>query len=486
MMAGTTVARLRRREYRARFARECLQQTTAIWGQERAFAGMGIEKSRNPASRRLDTWKEIATYFERDIRTVRRWEKDRGLPIHRIPGNGGGTVYAYEEELVVWLRRDPKLPAIDDQPAEIKTERRVRAANLISLWPIAAVMLIVGLALTLLLRDGGAPTGVHDRQAEAFYNAGLYEWQTRTPIGLTHAVSDFKRAIAREPNYAEAYAGLANCYNLLREYATMPPQVAYPLAKAAAERAVALRPTLGQAHAALAFDDFYWARDIRGAEHEFRTAIALEPRDAVIHHWYATFLMTIRESSKALDEIGKAEALDSGSRAILADKALILSHDGKADEAINLLQRLEQAEPTFMSPHQYLSSIYLARGDDRDFLRETRAAADARHDPGAEAISAAAASGYRAGGRDAMFKAMLKVEKQLYARRQVSAYGVALAYAGAGDAESALVMLRTSLARREPDNIALAIDPALDALRGRTQFRSLIEMAGLASHGYAL
>jgi Tfp pilus assembly protein PilF len=451
----------------------------------RAFQDMAAERGEKPASRRLDTWKEIATYFGRDERTVRRWETGRGLPVHRVPGGGGGTVYAFEAELAAWLRGNPETGESENKTAQAARTKapswRSRAP-----WLAAALAAVVILAAGLahVVPPGPAPRRVspHDPRATAFYNAGLYEWQTRTPVGLAHAVGDFKQAIARDPRYAEAYAGLANCYNLLREYTTMPPGEAYPQAKEAAERAVALDPTIAEAHAALAFDDFYWSRDVRGAKREFLAALALEPRNAQIHHWYATFLMTVREFAPALEEIGKAQALDSASTAILADKGLMLFYDGKGEEAVALLKRLEQAEPDFFSPHLYLASIYRAHGDDRDYIEELKAASRTRHNASGEAVADAGAAGFAAGGRERMFAAMLAAHKSLYAERRESAYELALAYADVGDDANAIAYLKVSLSRHETDNVALAIEQRLEPLRAKPEFRPLLSMAGLDSH----
>jgi len=448
---------------------------------------MAAENGEKPSSRRLDTWKEIATYFGRDERTVRRWEATRGLPVHRVPGGAGGTVYAFESELAAWLRGHPENGESGKKPApapQIETSPwRSRAP-----W-LAAALIAVALAFGLArLLSPRAPdravqqASSHNPQAVAFYRSGLYEWQTRTPVGLEHAVADFKQAIARDSRYAEAYVGLADCYNLLREYTTMPPSEAYPQAKAAAERAIALDPDIAEAHAALAFDDFYWSRDVRGANREFLRALALDPRDAAAHHWYATFLMTIREFPQAVSEIEKAQALDSASTAILADKGLILFNDGRSEEAVALLARLEQAEPAFLSPHQYLASIYGARGDDRGFLREIEAAAAARHSEADRRIADAGVSGFAAGGREAMFRSMLGVDRLLYAQGKISAYALALGYADVNDEIDAVAYLKLSLSRHETDNVALAVEQRLEGLRAKPKFRPLLSMAGLDSH----
>ena len=153
---------------------------------------------------------------------------------------------------------------------------------------------------------------------------------------------------------------MAGVYDLEGEFTTLKPERAYPAATAAARRAIALDPGLASAHAALAFADFYWARDEEeAAQREFRISLALDPRSAVAHHWYATFLMTIGDTEHALAEIEKAESLDTESAAIPADKGLILFHAGKTDQSVNLLKQLEEDQPAFASPHRYLAAIWL-------------------------------------------------------------------------------------------------------------------------------
>jgi Tfp pilus assembly protein PilF len=449
-------------------------------------------------NRRLGSWKEIAAFFESDESTVRRWEKDRGLPIHRVPGGAGTKVFAYTAELTQWLER----PRAGTEPTAFPGVREAigpsgwPSRNRITLLAAGAASLVVVLAIVLVVRFLPAPAAHtptaassstevraagRNAEATAFYRAGLYEWQTRTPVGLTHAVDDFTQAIVHDPGFAEAYAGLANCYNLLREFSTMPPGEAYPRAKAAAERAIALNPSLGDAHADLAFVDFYWSRDVAGARREFQRALALEPRSAMAHHWYATFLMTIREFPLALREIEAAQALDSESTAILADKGLILFDNKKIDEALMLLQQLEQAEPAFPSTHVYLAFIDLDRGDNIGFLRERRADATIRHDADGEALIAAGEKALAQSGRAGMFKAMLEVQLRLFGEGKMPAYAVALTYADLDDANDAIAWLKRSLSRHEAENIAMAVDAPLARLRKEPSFRALLSQAGLPS-----
>jgi len=450
---------------------------------------MGAEIGGN-FGRRLNTWKEIASFFGRDERTVKRWEVSRALPVRRLPNGTRSTVYAYEYELTAWLNEggtsdiavEPaggNVSAVGLEGWKKRAYRVIAAACGIML----ACMAILGADTTLPARATmsakiASPRHLPNAEASAFYRTGLYEWQTRTPVGLTRAVDDFTQAIVHDPLYAEAYVGLANCYNLLREFSTMPPEEAFPHAKAAAERAIALDPSLGNAHAALAFVDFYWSRDITGARREFERALALEPRNATAHHWYATFLMAIGEYPRALTEIDKAQLLDSESTAILADKGLILVASGKQNEGVALLQRLEQTEPAFYSSHRYLASIYLDQGNDAGFLRELAAAASARHDEGDAAIADAGAKGQMAAGRVGMLQAMLDVQKNLYAEGKQSAYSLAATYARLNDADNAIAYLKLSLTRHETDNVILANDSAFGRLRSTPQLRGLMRDSG--------
>jgi Tfp pilus assembly protein PilF len=319
---------------------------------------------------------------------------------------------------------------------------------------------------------------IRDPAAVAFYRSGLHEWQTRTPSGLVRAVRDFDAAIARDPGYAQAYEGLANTYSLMREYTLMPADEAYTKARDAAAHAIKLDPSLAGAHAALAFVDFYWLRKSSDAQREFVRAIALDPKNAGAHHWYATFLMTVGESAAATREIETAAELDSESSAILADKGLILYYAGRTDEAVKLLAQLEADQPGFASPPFYLSVIDLVRGDDKGHLREMKQHASVMHDSNEVALAAAGAKGLSQDGRAGMLRGELAARLGSYAKGKGDVYWLAQTYALLGDQAPALAYLAISVSRREPETIAVKIDPALNSLRNAPQFARIRVAAG--------
>src|SRR4029077_19015221 len=167
-------------------------------------------------------------------------------------------------------------------------------------------------------------------EAYESYLKGRYFWNKRTAEGLKVALAYFNQAIDEDPNYAQAYSGLADTYALLGDwqYAVMTPKEAFPKAKAAAVRALALDSTLGEAHNSLAFclDAFDW--DFDSAGKEFLRAIELNPGYATAHHWYAWHLSVLGRNDEAIAEMRKAQNLDPLSLIINADLAelLLIAH----------------------------------------------------------------------------------------------------------------------------------------------------------------
>ncbi len=443
---------------------------------------MSTEDNEISAGRRLSTWKEIAAYFGKDERTVKRWETARKLPVRRLPNGPRSTVFAYERELAAWLGTSQT--SAPEAPASQPVQPIVPPATA---WPFRRAG--AGLAVAVLfawlflshLAAGWRPAGLGTRNAEAaeFYRLGHYEWQTRTPAGMKRSIEDFTQAIVHDPGFAEAYAGLASAYNLAREFSDMPASEAYPRAKAAAERAIALNPSLGGAHASLAFVDFYWLRNVPAAQTEFERAEELAPSDAVVHLWYANFLAEIGDTAASLREIDAAQTLDGGSTAILANKGFVLYYAGRPDEAIALWRRMEEAEPEFPSPHFYLCGTALYRGDNATYLRELKALAAIRHDHLLAAMAAAGEAGLAQGGRRSMLAAVVSRQLQAYSEGQVQAYSVAETYALLGDTANAMQWLERSFSHNETGTIGIGINPAFAALRKESGFRALVLRAGL-------
>lgn len=449
--------------------------------------------SQDPLDRRLDSWKEIAAFFGRDERTVRRWAAGRALPVHRIPGASKGRVFAFESELRQWLTASAEQglssPPKEDQPRNARygvgpvTTSHVRKW-LIGLTALAAVAVLLVFNVTryfsvharpMSLTTAPKPIGTKPQraQAEALYLQGRYYWNRRTPDDLVRAVDYFTQATQSDSSYSNAYVGLADSYSLLREYSAMRSDEAYPRALAAAKRAVELDDSSSEAHSSLAFVTFYWSWDAVGAEREFKRALALNPNDARAHHWYATFLLSCRRVPESLAQIDEAQKLDPTSVAILADKGDILNIANQTDAAMSLLRQIETTEPSFVSAHRYLSEIYLARKDYPDYLKEWQHMMILLKDQNGLAVERAAEEGFSKGGYQGMLRGTLRAQKELNNSGIVPAYSLAITYARLGEKQNSLQCLRDAYDKHDSSLLFLSIEPAFDSLRNDSEFRDL-------------
>ena len=457
---------------------------------------MGSPLHENP-ERRLDSWKEIASFLSRDERTVRRWEKEHALPVHRIPGGAKGRVFAYEIELRQWLMVSQAVNA-EIHSRESQGENPVQGkpvktgSHLHSVEKLAGALAACGILISVLVfyRSGHRSAlhasvatntvvrgslGSSNSEAEDLYLEGRYFWTKRTPDDLTRAVDYFTQAIVRDPGYAKAYAGLADSYNLLREYSAMPDSEAYPRALAAATKAVELDDNLAEAHISLAFVTFFWKWDAAGAEREFKRALILNPNDARAHHWYASFLLTSGRIPEALAQIETARRLDPSSVSILADKGVMLHVAGQTDKAVTLLKQIQDREPSFVSTHRYLSQIYFDLQDYENYLTEWEKTALLTRDQQELILVMAAKDGFAKAGRVEMLENALRIQKQFYEKGSVPAYAVAVTCARLGKTQEAFQYLETALDKRENYLLYLATDTAFKNLRDEPEYRTLTE-----------
>ena len=319
------------------------------------------------------------------------------------------------------------------------------------------------------------PNGVHpaNQEAKDLYLQGRYYWNKRTPDDLQKAVDYFTQAIVHDPGYSDAYVGLADCYNLLREYSVMKGSDAYPRALAAARKAVELDDRSSQAHASFAFASFWGEWDVATADREFRRAVELDPHNATAHHWYATYLLQLGRPAEALVEIERAQAADPTSKSILADKGEILISTGRSEEALLLLQQVEKSEPEFVSPHRYLKDLYLAQGNYRNYLAELRSVAILTGDKSSLVVISAAEKALASDGTHAMFDTMLREEQKLFERGKLDPYQLAQTCALAGDRPCALKYLKMAYDQHDELVTQLSGDHSFDRMRDEPAIRQL-------------
>lgn len=301
------------------------------------------------------------------------------------------------------------------------------------------------------------------------YLKGRYFWNKRTAEGLKTAVDYFNQAIQLNPNYTHAYVGLADSYSLLGDwqYGVLTPAEAYPKAKSAAIKAIALDNNLGEAHISLAWclDSFDW--DWQSAEKEYKRGIELSPGYATGHHWYGWHLATLGQNDEAIAEMEKAENLDPLSLIIGADLAeeLLIAH--RYDDAIKQARTTMNMDPFFALTHYVLGEAFVQKHLYNEAIAELQKAIELS---GNTAFRSNLAYAYAVSGRKEEAEKLLKDLKS-------NAPEIALVYVGLGNEDQAMSWLEK--AYQERFNPGALLRPTFDPLRPDPRFQSLLHRIGL-------
>jgi tetratricopeptide (TPR) repeat protein len=307
-------------------------------------------------------------------------------------------------------------------------------------------------------------------EAHELYLQGRYFWNKRNHEGLSKAVEYFQEAIAKDPSYAVAYAGLADAYGL----SGMMPQ-----AKAAAEKALEIDADLAEAHASLGliapFLDWNWA----DAQRHFERAIALDPNYATAHHWYAEVsLLPLGRTDEAIAEIRKAQELDPLSLAIGTDLGKELYFARRYDEAIVQLRRVLELDPGFVSAHNWLSDTLLEKGLYPEAVTELEKTKSSKEE---RIYVRQTAYLYARMGRRAQAEKALARSMQLSRGKEVSSGAVALVYAALGEKDKAFYWLEKSYAVKSSFMTTLKFWSVFDPLREDPRFVNLVRRVGLTT-----
>jgi eukaryotic-like serine/threonine-protein kinase len=321
-----------------------------------------------------------------------------------------------------------------------------------------------------------AKTYTANAEAYQLYLKGLFYWNKRTPEALKSALDYYNQAIAKDPAYAQAYAGLALTYVLLPEYSLSPPQEALPKAKAMARKALELDETLAEAHTALAYSLFSYDWNFAEADREFQRAIELNPNFATAHQWHAESLLPTQRFDEAIAEAKRARELDPFSLVINHALGFTYLYARQYDQAIEQYRKTIELDQNWYIAHWFLGYAYEAKGLFREAIAEYQKAAALNEDPYALSYLA---HGYAASGRKAEALNVLEQMKDVGKQRYVSAYTYAVAYAGLGDKDQAFQWLERSYQDRGWDITYLKVDPFMDNLRSDPRFADLVRRVGL-------
>ena len=306
---------------------------------------------------------------------------------------------------------------------------------------------------------------------------GLYFWNKRTGQGLQQAIVYFQQAIAIDPNYAPAFAGLSNTYALMPGYMLAPAAEYMPKAREAAVRALQTDDELPEAHVALALilENYDW--DWNSAEKEYRRAIELNPNYATAHHWYAEFLTWQGRFDEALRESESARRLDPLSLIIAADRGAILYFARQYDRSIEQFQNVLEMDPSFGRAHLGIDA-YMQLGRFDEALAKVKEWRRLSGD-GTNIRSRLVYIYGRTGQKDKARAELRKLEAMNAARPQ-DPVAMAVAYIGIGNNEAALSSLEKAYAERSNLLTALNVEPVYDPLRQDARFQELLRRVGFA------
>ena len=316
-------------------------------------------------------------------------------------------------------------------------------------------------------------------EAYQLYLQGRYFWNRRTDENLKKAVELFQKAIDKDPNYALAYAGLADSYALLGGpvYGAEPSDQTVIRAKTAALKALELDNTLAEAYTSLGYIASTYEWDFPSAEKNFKRALELNPSYATAHHWYGlTYLSYVGRHEEAILETQRAAELDPLSLIINASYGRAFYYAKQYDKAIEQFRKTIELDPSFVRAHLYLGWTFEAKGMFNEAIAEYEKARALDDSP---VISASLAHVLAVAGRKDEAQKLLVELSDLSQRRYVSAYDLALIHTGLGEKDRAFQFLEKAYQERSSALSWLRVDARLDNLRSDPRFSDLQRRVGL-------
>ena len=389
------------------------------------------------------------------------------------------------------VRRDASKVRITAQLIQMKDQTQILSrhydrdlSNLLSLQDEIAREIADEIPLALddnPNRIGYSPApspGISPQSYEAYdlYLKGRYFCNKRTPPSFEQAVPCFKQAVAKDPNYARAYAGLADTYALMSAYDVATPNELIPKARTAALKALSLNEKLAEAHVSLALIAQNYDWDWQTAEKEYRRAIALDPNYATAHHWYAEHLALLGRFEEAFPEMQRARQLDPLSMIIQSDNGVFLYFSRQYDPAIAQFHAVLEMEPNFPRAN-IIAFAYVQEGRFADALADL----ESWHRVGNDMFWFWSLQAYVYGRASQPVPARRALANlyQLYRRHPIDPFAFVAPYIGLSDKDQAFAWLDKSVTAHSPGLTALKVDPIYDSLRSDPRFQELQRRVGL-------
>lgn len=316
-----------------------------------------------------------------------------------------------------------------------------------------------------------------DTEAYQSYIKGRYYWNKRTTEDVRKAISYYEDAILQDPNYALAYAGLADSYATLGILDNLPSQETMPKARSAAMRALELDDGLSEAHASLAYVKHRYEWDFAGAEREFKRAIELNPKYPTAHQWYGWYLVSLGRFDEAQAEFARAQQLDPLSLYTNLTLGAPYFHARQYDKAAEQYKRVADMNPDFWLAHWWLAQTYTQQQRYDEAMAEIQKVAKLR----GENLSEFPIAGYlyAVSGKQAEARRILEELQRKAKDHYISPYGMAIIYAGLGETDRAFEWLERDLRERDNSMVFINVDHRLDNIRSDPRFAGLVREVGL-------
>jgi TolB-like protein/Tfp pilus assembly protein PilF len=306
---------------------------------------------------------------------------------------------------------------------------------------------------------------------------GRVSWNKRSASELRKGIDFFRQAIAIDTSYAAAYSGIADCYNALGYGSFVKPGDAFPKAIQAATKAVQLDSTLAEPHASLGFYEFYYNWDWAAAEQEFRTAIALNPNYSLAYEWYGYYLTAMQRYNEAEIVLKKAAEVDPLSAPVLNDMGFSLYYSGNYDQSIKKLEASLQLNPNYALAHIWLGRCYQAKKMYPQAIAEFKTTMAIS--PGWPVGLAQIGNAYGVSGDKTDGQKTLDTLLSLSEKQYVSAYGIALIYAGLNEKENVFIWLNRAYEERSNWMVWLKNDPRWIPFHSDKRYAELINKVQL-------
>ena len=331
--------------------------------------------------------------------------------------------------------------------------------------------------LTSAQRKSLAKHSTENTEAYQLYLKGRYHWNRRTEEGIKKSTDYFEQAIALDPRFALAYAGLADAHNLLASYAAKPVPTLFLRAKATALKALSLDDKLAEAHASLAAVKLWREFDWEGGERGLRKSVELNPSYSTAHLWLALYLAAMERIDEALSEIKLAHELDPLSRVINLNLARILHFARRFDDAAKQCLKTIEMFPDYLIAHRRLGMTYGEQGMFEEAETEFKEALRLS-EKDSETMSVRAYV-YAAAERTVEAREILGQLEKLAIEAYVSPYSLARVHIGLGQIDEAFAELEITYQERHGILTYIKVEPIFDRIRGEARYTDLLRRMGL-------